>query len=379
MSKELGLWDVYCIATGAMFSSGFFLLPGLATATAGPSAVVAYLLAGLLMIPSMFSMLELSTALPRAGGAYYFLDRSLGPAVGTVTGVGTWLSLVLKSAFSLVGMGAYLAVIPLIGEFVAPDTAGAAWSIKLIAVALTVFFVVVNIFGSHQSARLQKLLVIAILGILGLFVVEGFWHVFTRMPEGALEKQYTPFLHAERGWTGLFSTVGLVFVSYAGLTKVASISEEVRKPERNLPWAMILSLATATAVYVGGVFIMIAVLEPTDLREDYTPVHTAATAFAGWPPKPVLPALVIIAALAAFASTGNAGILSASRYPLAMARDRLAPPAFEKVGWFGTPTRGILLTGGIVTVFIVAFSAEGVAKLGSTFNLFVFGLVNIAV
>ena len=77
LKKELGLWDVYAISTGAMFSSGFFLLPGLATAYAGPSTVLAYLVAGILMIPAMLSMSELSTALPRAGGTYYFLDLSL--------------------------------------------------------------------------------------------------------------------------------------------------------------------------------------------------------------------------------------------------------------------------------------------------------------
>ena len=106
LKKELGLFDVYVISTGAMFSSGFFLLPGLATAYAGPSTVLAYLLAGVLMIPAMLSMAELSTALPRAGGAYYFIDRSLGPMFGTVGGLGTWLALALKSGFALLGMGA---------------------------------------------------------------------------------------------------------------------------------------------------------------------------------------------------------------------------------------------------------------------------------
>ncbi|MFP4045203.1 MAG: amino acid permease, partial [Rhodosalinus sp.] len=67
LAKQLGLWDVYSVSTGTMFSSGFFLLPGLATAHAGPSTALAYLIAGLLMIPAMLSMAELATALPRAG------------------------------------------------------------------------------------------------------------------------------------------------------------------------------------------------------------------------------------------------------------------------------------------------------------------------
>lgn len=102
LAKQLHLRDVVAVCTGAMFSSGFFLLPGLAAARAGPAVVLAYLLAGLLVLPAMFSKAELSTAMPRAGGTYYFLDRSLGPLMGTVGGLGIWVSLILKSAFTLI-------------------------------------------------------------------------------------------------------------------------------------------------------------------------------------------------------------------------------------------------------------------------------------
>src|SRR5690606_13474876 len=98
-----------------------------------------------------------------------------------------------------------------------------------------------------------------------------------------------------------------------------------------------------------------------------------------WLPQPVGLLLIIVAALAAFASTGNAGILSASRYPLAMARDRLIPTRFERLGRFGTPTAGIVATSVLMIFFILVLSAEGVAKVASAFNLFVFGLVNVAV
>lgn len=82
LARHLRVPGVSAISTGAMFSSGFFLLPGLASAQTGPSVVPAYLLASFFIMPAMFSMAELSTAMPRAGGAYYFLDRSLGPIMG---------------------------------------------------------------------------------------------------------------------------------------------------------------------------------------------------------------------------------------------------------------------------------------------------------
>ena len=363
LKKTLTLFDVYAISTGAMFSSGFFLLPGLATAKAGPAAVLAYFLAGVLILPAMFSAAELSTAMPKAGGAYYFLDRSLGPLAGTVGGLGTWLALILKSAFALVGMGAYLVFF-----FEVP--------IKPLAVGLTVAFAVLNIVGAKETSGLQRLLVTVLVGVLAFFVVQGLLAV-ADLGGAEVSRQFTPFLPF--GTEGLLSTIGLVFVSYAGLTKVASVAEEVQNPDRNLPLGMVLSLVTATFIYCVGVFIMIAVLDADELRSDLTPVATAANAFFDWLPAPYGLWLIVIAAVAAFASTGNAGILSASRYPLAMARDHLVTKRLGALGRFGTPTFAIVVTAALMVVVIVAFDVEAIAKLASAFQLILFGLLNVAV
>jgi len=105
LDRNLTLFDVYAMSTGAMFSSGLFLLPGIAAASTGNSVFLAYLLAGLLILPAMYAMAELSTAMPKAGGTYYFLDRAMGPLMGTIGGLGSWVAVVFKSAFALVGMG----------------------------------------------------------------------------------------------------------------------------------------------------------------------------------------------------------------------------------------------------------------------------------
>ena len=111
LKRELKLLEVFCIASGAMISSGIFILPGLAFAKAGPGVVASYLLAGLLAIPGMLCVAELATAMPKAGGDYFFITRSFGPAVGTVSGILSWFSLSLKSAFALLGMAAFMALI----------------------------------------------------------------------------------------------------------------------------------------------------------------------------------------------------------------------------------------------------------------------------
>jgi len=363
LKKNLTLFDVYAISTGAMFSSGFFLLPGIATAEAGPSAILAYLIAGLLIMPSMLSMAELSTAMPKSGGTYYFLDRSLGPLAGTVGGIGTWLALVFKSAFALIGMGAYLTIF-----FDVP--------IQPLAAALTVAFAVLNVVGAKETSGLQRILVAVLVGVLIFFTIQGLVTVAGGNPD-EVQGDLTPFFPF--GASGFLSTIGLVFVSYAGLTKATSVAEEVENPDRNIPLGMFLSLLTATVLYVVGVFIMTSVLESAALREDLTPVATAGEVFLDWLPGGGGLILVVVAAIAAFASTGNAGILSASRYPLAMARDRLLPGSFANLGRFKTPTRAVVVTALSMIVVIFALSEEGVAKLASAFQLLLFGLINFAV
>lgn len=364
LEKNLGLADVYAVSTGAMFSSGFFLLPGIAAAETGPSVFLAYMVAGLLILPTMFSVGELSTAMPRAGGTYYFIDRSMGPLMGTIGGYGSWLALVLKSAFALIGMGAYIGIfyeLPIVP----------------VAIILTLAFGLLNIVGAKETTFLQKLLVAVLVTIMFFYIAQGIFSVFRIDFVQVTREQFTPLFI--NGVGGFLATIGMVFVSYAGLTKVASISEEVRDPDRNIPLGMFLSLLTAMVVYVVGVYIMVALLEPAELRSDLTPVATAGEVFLGWLPEPAGLVLVVIAAIAAFASTGNAGIMSASRYPMAMARDRLIAPVFSHINRFGTPAKAITGTALLMIFFIVAFDVAAVAKLASAFQLLLFGLLNFAV
>ncbi len=364
LSKELGLSDVYAIATGAMFSSGFFLLPGLAAAETGPSVFLAYLVSGIIVLPTMFSVAELATAMPRSGGTYYIIDRSLGPMFGTIGGFGSWIALVLKSAFALIGMGAYIAIF-----FDVP--------IVPIAVLLTIVFGILNVVGAKETTLLQKILVAALVTIMIFYVVQGLFAVFSPELIEHTRSRFTPLFID--GAYGFFATVGMVFVSYAGLTKVASIAEEVKNPDRNIPLGMFLAIITAVFVYVVGVFIMVSVLDPDAFREDLTPVATAGEAFLTWLPDPVGLILIVIAAVAAFASTGNAGIMSASRYPMAMARDKLINDRFANIGKLGTPHWSILATVLMMVLILVAFNVSEVAKLASAFQLLLFGLLNLAV
>lgn len=359
LKKNLKLFDVYAMSTGAMFSSGLFLLPGIAASFTGDSVYLAYLVAGFLILPAMYSMAELSTAMPKAGGTYYFLDRSMGPMVGTIGGLGSWVAVVFKSAFALVGMGAYLNI------YLEMD-------FTILAVILTVVFGVINVVGAKETTLLQRILVAALVVILAVFIILGLAEVDSGSPF-APNGDGQDFFRS--GLVGFASTIGLVFVSYAGLTKVASVAEEVENPDRNIPLGMTLSLVTATVIYTLGTMILIHVLPQAQLEGSLTPVADAGEEFLG--STGVI--FIVVAAIAAFASTGNAGILSASRYPYAMAKDRLIPSNLAELGRFGTPTKSVFLTVVAMVVVLLVFDVEAVAKLASAFQLVLFGMICAAV
>ena len=319
LKKELNLLDVFCIATGAMISSGLFILPGLAHAQAGPAVVISYLIAGLLAMTGMLSQAELVSAMPKAGGTYFYVTRSMGPALGTIDGLLTWLSISLKSSFALVGIAAFT------GLIFGPNA-------RVVAFGFCVLFLIINFVGIKEAGRVQVGIVIALILLLLLYVVRG-------LPEVKMDN-FEPFM--PHGFGSIFFTAGFIFVSYGGLLKVASVAEEVKNPTKIVPLGMILSLVTVGLLYTMVVFVTSGVLGAAQLNNSLTPITDGAAVFMGQWGRIALS----VAAILAFISTANAGIMAASRYPLAMSRDRLLPDIFKNVHRrFKTPDISIAATG----------------------------------
>jgi len=358
------LFSTMAIAIGAMVGSGVFILPGVAFVTVdGPAVVLAFLLAGVLILPAAFSASEMATAMPEDGGSYVYVERGMGPLLGTIAGVGNWFMLSFKGALALVGGVPYLVfVAPGIAEYIIP-----------FAVTLAIFFTVINIVSTKSAGSLQFVIVGVMIVVLGYFIVGGVPNIVPEQTAGALNF----------GSGGLLAATALVFISYAGVIKIAAVAEEVKDPGKTIPRAMIGSLVLTTALYVAVVYVAIGVvdvpaaIDSGQLQPDGEgPVMgLAAQQVLG----PIGTAAVVAAALLALASTANAGLLSASRFPFAMARDGLAPPAFEKVSdRFNTPVLSISLSGGIIVLMVVFLPIDQVAKFGSAFQILVFILVNLA-
>jgi len=361
LKKELNLLEIFSIASGAMISSGLFVLPGLVYFKSGPAVILAYLIAGILVIPSLLSKSELVTAMPKSGGDYFFINRSMGAGFGTLAGISAWFSLAFKSAFALVGIGAFATIVyPEITIF----------QIKMIAVVFCIIFTVINLRGTKNAGRIQVLMVMLLLALLIYYIAKGIPYINNQ--------HFDVFMKGDM--RTLFMASGMIFVSYGGLTKIVSVAEEVKNPSRNLPLGMILAFTVVTIAYVLVVFVTVGILGDNLLLSapksyTLTPISDGARVIAGNPGM----ILLAVAALLAFFSTANAGIMAASRNPMAMSQDNLLPRFFSRIDpKLQTPVNAILFTSFFMMV-VIFLPLETLVKTASTMKILLFIFVNISV
>lgn len=322
MKKQLGFVSIFCISSGAMISSGLFVLPGLAFAKAGPVVFLSYFAAGAVSLTTVLSLSELITAMPKAGGDYFYVSRTFGQLFGTVSGILSWFALSLKSAFAVIGLAELV--------FLALHV-----DLRISAVIFAAVFTAINIVGVKEAVRFQIILVAGLFVILTVFVLSGIQKI-----EMA---RYEPFL--SHGFNALFSTAGFVFVSFGGVLTTASIAGEIRNPSKNIPAGLIGSITAVTLLYVLVTMVTVGIMPGDTLEQSLAPVAEAGRTAGGAP----LYAAIMLASLFAFITTANGGILTAARYPIALAKDGMLP------SWAGrtsrrkqTPYAAVVLTGMLI-------------------------------
>ena len=350
LERRLGLWSVVIITISSLLG-GVFVLPGLAVSMTGSSAWLAYLAVALCVLPAALAKCELASALPKSGGTYVYINQAFGPLAGTVMGLGLWASLALKSAFALVGFSAYLYVLQ-------KDVS----EIK-VALGLLCIITALNLRGVKKVSQVQGVVVaIAFGGLATLLLIS--------LP--AMDPQkVAPFLTT--GPIGFGETVAFLFVSYAGLTKIAAIAGEVKNPGRNIPLGIFISILIITPLFCLVVIALDGNIPIEQLHDNIRPIHTLAEVTIG----PIGGVIAALIAVLAMTSMANAGLLASSRFPFAMSRDGLVPPLFGLISpRFLTPFASIICTSFIMACAIAFIDISGIIKLASAFKIIAFASTN---
>jgi len=351
--RELGLKEGIAIGLGTMIGAGIFVLSALAAERAGPASAISYVLAGAICLPIALVVSELATGMPKAGGSYTFITQALGPLAGSIVGPGNWLGLTFASGFYLLACGEYLAMIVPVPPWAA-------------SVVVGLLFTWLNYRGAKLTGSVQNVVVVVLIAILVLFAGIGLFNVDLTL--------YRPF--APNGWGAVIGTIGLIIVSFTGFEKISTVAEEMKRPERNLPLAIVGSVVMATTLYALILLVMTGIFPYTELGQREAPLVEAAGHVAG----PVGTGVMLAAALLATLSSANAAILASSRISYGMGRDRVLP------GWFShihpghsTPSHAILVTGGLAMLLSLTGQAETLAEISSALFMVSYALLCLSV
>lgn len=356
-NKSIGLLSAIAIGIGGMIGAGIFSILGIAAKISGNAMHVSFMIAGGVALLCTYSYAKLGAKYPSAGGPVEFLIKGFGD--GILSGglnILLWIGYVFVLALYAKAFGAYAAT------FLAPNALH-IWS-NIFATAVVCIFAAVNFVGANAVGKSEFFIVAVKLGILLIFAVSGLFFV-------------KPNLLSLSHWpqaSNIFFGAGIVFVAYEGFGLVTNAAEDMENPQKTLPKALYLSVIIAFIVYFA---ISLTVLGNLQLSEIVKAKEYALAAAA----RPFLGLIgfkiAAIAALFSTASAINATLYGGANVSYMMAKEGELPRYFERKIW-QKGNEGLLITAGLVVLFINLLNLEGVALLGSNSFLCIYAAVNIA-
>lgn len=366
------------LGVGAIVGGGILALAGVAFTAAGPSAILAFILNGVIALLAIASFSEMSTAFPESGGTYTFAKKVL--TIRSAFGVGwiVWFASIVAAVLYALGFAAY--AILLLKEILSSAGLAHAWleersAVLLLSLAPVVIYSIGLIRTSAGGGQWETVGKIVVFGIL---IAGGLW-ALSQHQVAEIRPMLSPFFAG--GSVGLLQSMGFSFIALQGYDLVAAVAGEVRDPRRTLPRAMLYSLGIAIAIYVPLLLVVSTVgvtpgetIQTMSQKHPETIIATAALNFLG----PVGFWLVVIAATLSMLSALQANLFAASRVALAMARDRTLPHFLAHITERGTPAQAILLTALFVVTIVIAIPNVGVAGAAASLIFLVsFALVHI--
>ena len=353
LKRTLNLLDATSVGIGAIIGAGIFVVLGIAIGYAGPSIIISIIIAGIVASFTAFSFAELGSAIPKEGGAYQYAFELISPFAGFLVGC-LWLfaQIVAGAAISLGFAGYFVAVFP-------------AFSVKVVAVLAALVLTGLNLVGIKQSTTINNILVIVKIAVLCAFIGFG---LFQMHPQNL--SQFSP-----NGLFGVLQGAGFIFFAYLGFGRIATLGEEVKNPERNLPLAILIALVVSLVLYVLTAFTAMGLQDYRILAQSGSPLAEAAKATGNF----TLVAAVSLGALIATVSVLLTNLIGLSRVAFAMARNGQLPTSIARVSSrFGTPYISVLVMGALLTVLAFALDLKQAAAITSFALLATHVIVNLS-
>jgi APA family basic amino acid/polyamine antiporter len=372
LRRVVGLLDLSALGLGALIGTGIFVIIGEAIGKSGPAIILAFVLAGVTCAFSALSYAELASTIPVSGSAYTYAYATLGELVAWIIGWDLILEYGVAVAAVAVGWGGYLnELLDSLFGFRLPDSIsqppGEGGVVNLPAVFLVLAVAGVLIAGVRESARTNTIMVVTKVVVLILFIVLA----FSAFDSGNLK----PF--APEGAGGVVSAASLIFFAYIGFDAISTSGEETRKPQRDLPIAILGSLAIATILYVLVGLAAVGALPFKELNGSEAPLADVLDKGAGisWGAT-----LISIGALIAITSVVLTVLYGQTRIMFAMSRDGLVPQRMARLHETRrTPVFTTALFAGLIAIVAALVPLSEIAELVNIGTLFAFFLVNVGV
>lgn len=382
-ARDLGLFDSTMIGIGAMIGAGIFVLTGIAAGEAGPGSILAFGLNALVTLLTAFAYAELASAIPRAGGGYSFVRMAFPGGAGFVAGWLLWFAYTVACSLYALGFAGYFweffhKYTPWFTDFVF-GLVGKNQAILGVTFLVGTGFVWLNVRGAEVTGKTENALTLGKIAILGIFLFFGILRIFDQ-PERIAES-FTPFL--PNGLGGVFVAMGLTFIAFEGYDLIATVAEEIKEPEKNIPKATFIALGVTICIYLLILFVSLAAVDSGDMPSwqflghyKETAIVRAAEAF-----MPAIGVVVIVAGgLLSTMSALNATVMAASRVAFSMGRDSWLPNAVSRIhATRRTPHIAIIVTGALLIVMALTLPIEAVGSAASLIFLLTFAMVNLSV
>ena len=380
LSRELTLFHITMMGVGMMIGAGVFVGTGISIRESGPGGVLlTFALNGVIALMTGLSYAELSSAIPKAGGAYNFARVGFSKGISFLAGWMEWFASSMAGSLYSVAFATY--VIHYFKDIGVMERLGLMshefFVHKAMALTVACFFIYINYRGASETGNAGAIMSLGQTLSLAFIAVVGFGYAFGD-PERL--RNFTPFL--PHGWSKVLITMAFTYVAFEGYEVIVQAGDEAIEPRQNIPKAIIWSLIIVVTTYLGLSFATVVAVKSVGMPAHQWIGQHGATGFAE-ATKLIVPyggLLVVIAVIFSATSALNATIYSASRTSFALGRDKMLPPSLAKISEkTQVPVYALLASTVLILTAILALDQEAITSCADIMFLLLFLVVNLAV